>query len=69
MMRGFRHTTKFLFVKDKSFSGGKKVVRKAWPLKDDTYLIDGQLGQDTTGTQPIVCNCFFSGKRFLFGLF
>lgn len=39
----------FVFVKDKSFSGDKKVVRKAWPLRDGAYLIDGQLGQDTTG--------------------
>lgn len=50
----------FLFVKDKSFCGGKKVVRKAWALKDDTYLIDGQLGEDTTGLRRFQ---IYSGEK------
>lgn len=39
----------FLFVDGKSFSDYKGVVRRAWPLEKEEFLIDGQLGKDTVG--------------------
>lgn len=44
-----REKQSFLFVDSKSFSDYKGVVRRAWPLEKEAYLIDGQLGKDTVG--------------------